>query len=91
VGTAGLWDLVTGREIAILPVGKLVWSAMFSPDGKRVVTASADGTARVWDVEAIPKGDLFQIACAWLPDHDLTDLARDYALIDLEPICAQPL
>ena len=26
-----------------------VWSAAFSPDGARVVTASADKTARVWD------------------------------------------
>jgi WD40 repeat protein len=28
----------------------MVWSAAFSPDGIRVVTASADKTARVWDV-----------------------------------------
>ena len=26
-----------------------VWSAQFSPDGQRVVTASSDQTARVWD------------------------------------------
>jgi WD40 repeat protein len=26
-----------------------VWSAAFSPDGSRVVTASSDKTARIWD------------------------------------------
>jgi WD40 repeat protein len=29
-----------------------VWSADFSPDGKRVVTASADTSARLWDVNS---------------------------------------
>jgi hypothetical protein len=33
------------------------------------------------------EGDIFQIACAWVPDHDLTDIARDYGLTNLEPIC----
>jgi WD40 repeat protein len=28
----------------------LVISAAFSPDGRRVVTASTDNTARVWDI-----------------------------------------
>ena len=28
-----------------------VWSAAFSPDGQRIVTASADSTARLWDAE----------------------------------------
>ncbi len=30
---------------------RVVWSAAFSPDGARIVTASWDNTARVWDAE----------------------------------------
>jgi WD40 repeat protein len=44
-----------------------VWTAEFSPDGKRVVTASFDKTARVWD--AATGG-----ALATLAGHD--DLLR---------------
>ena len=49
--TARLWDAETGTEIAVLKGHEhSVWSAAFSPDGRRVVTASSDNTARLWDV-----------------------------------------
>jgi WD40 repeat protein/serine/threonine protein kinase/tetratricopeptide (TPR) repeat protein len=50
-GEARLWDAATGK-----PVGKPfkhegdVQHASFSPDGRRLVTASKDHTVRVWDV-----------------------------------------
>jgi hypothetical protein len=46
-----VWESSTGRLVAILPGHQgIVWNAQFGPDGARIVTASADKTARVWTV-----------------------------------------
>ena len=46
--TARIWDAATGAPVAVLRVHEgSVYRAAFSPDGTRVVTASADKTARV--------------------------------------------
>jgi WD40 repeat protein len=47
---ARVCDAATGKELRVLKghAGRVA-SAWFSPDGRRVVTASWDGTARVWD------------------------------------------
>src|SRR5213075_914579 len=48
--TARIWDANTGLPVSgVLTHEGYVWSAQFSPDGQRVVTASYDKTARVWD------------------------------------------
>jgi WD40 repeat protein len=47
-GTASLWDL-EGHLLADLNQHKgPMYSAVFSPDGARILTASRDGTAEVW-------------------------------------------
>jgi WD40 repeat protein len=48
--TAQVWDAETGSRLGqpLRHQGQ-VNSAVFSPDGRRVVTASSDNTARVWE------------------------------------------
>jgi WD40 repeat protein len=49
-GTARLWNVATGRQIASLPAGPgAVGSVAFSPDGK-VLATGAYKTARLWNV-----------------------------------------
>jgi WD40 repeat protein len=49
-GTAKIWDATTGTELVTLfghtePVAQVAWS----PTGDRILTASYDGTVKVWD------------------------------------------
>jgi WD40 repeat protein len=49
-GTARVWDAMAAREIAVLQGHEgFVNSAAYCSVGSRIVTASADQTARIWD------------------------------------------
>ena len=47
---SALWDVHTGSELASFAHGFWVRSAVFSPDGARVVTVRRDGRISLWDV-----------------------------------------
>ncbi len=48
-----LWDLGSGKRLAGPPSGHAgsIRAVETSPDGTRAITASSDGTVRVWDLE----------------------------------------
>jgi WD40 repeat protein len=46
---AAVWDIVRREEVAKLQHDGSLTSAAYSSDGRQIVTASADQTARVWD------------------------------------------
>lgn len=48
--TARVWEIPTGRAVATLEDGSYpVEFTLFSPDSRRVLTASGDNMARLWD------------------------------------------
>jgi RNA polymerase sigma factor (sigma-70 family) len=61
-GEVALWDARTGKLRATLTGHtELVQSLAFSPDGKRLVTASHDRTVKLWDVAAAKEDRSFTV------------------------------
>ncbi len=50
--TVRLWDTGSGHEISRFLHPDQVVDASFSPDGKRLITASWDHKARIWDIHS---------------------------------------
>lgn len=54
--TARLWDLGTGKELAVFSHDAAVTDARFSTDGRRILTYSdLGGSARLWSVEPVSR------------------------------------
>jgi WD40 repeat protein len=52
-GSLQLWDTTTWKEVAHGQAHRaLIVSVAFSADGRRLATASMDGSAMLWDTEA---------------------------------------
>src|SRR5262249_27536829 len=51
-GGAEVWDLDTGKKMGVLKGHqKIIMAAAFTPDGKKVLTASHDHTLKLWDAK----------------------------------------
>lgn len=74
-----VWDIASGERLRSFPVG-MVWGAVFTPDGKNVITVSendAGGTLNFWDAatgEPVKKFDTS-------PQLFAISLARDGCLV----------
>jgi eukaryotic-like serine/threonine-protein kinase len=51
-GAAHVWDATTGEHLLALPHDRFVTCAAYSPDGRRIVTASFDHTGQLWDASS---------------------------------------
>jgi WD40 repeat protein len=94
--TVRLWDVATGQLIEILYNFEGRPDAVFTPDSKHVITMTDNDEqdnvrmheVRIWDINSVPHGNLFQIACANLHNAvDLTDIAKEYGMTGLTNIC----
>jgi hypothetical protein len=86
-GSGNFWDAATGQPID--PAVKHEGPDHGAPptmDEWRNFSWSEDGSLMLWDA-SWPSGNLLEIACALLPDRDLTDISKRYGVQLIDPIC----
>jgi WD40 repeat protein len=82
-----VWDASTGAQIARLQGGREpVAQVVFGPRPGKVVSLSSNGTVGLWSLSGVPDGDVFDVVCALLPDHDIP-LAGP--ITSEQPICGE--
>ena len=80
-GSAALWDVATGRQLATLRGSFLaLFSVGFSRDGSRLLAGAGDGRVVLWDVDTRSevltlKGNNYGIIRAVLPVDENTLLS----------------
>jgi hypothetical protein len=85
--TLRLWDAETGQQIGpAMRHDGLILGAQLSRDKRRILSWSADNTLRLWDA-AWPEGSILDVACALVPDRDLSLVSRRFGIAIADPIC----
>jgi WD40 repeat protein len=69
--TCRLWDAHSGKQVGTLKDENYASRAVFSPDGRQILTYFVGGAARIWPVDPLP------VAVKRLP-RDFTDQERRY-------------
>ena len=88
---ASVWNLspISRRPLLLEHPGGSVSDALFSPDGKRIATASSDNTAVIWDAATgtslvTLRGHAASVdRLAWSPDGTMLATASDDATVQL--------
>jgi hypothetical protein len=57
----------------------IVNEAMWSKDKSRILSSFDALTVRLWD-SRWPGGNLLEVGCVLLPDHDLSEVSRRYGI-----------